>query len=107
METVFQNMEHPHSDVPRERVKEDLRALVRDAEELLKATAGDMSDKAKEARSRIGEALEKARTTCHRLEEKTVETAKATDRVIRDHPYESIGIAFAVGVLIGVLVTRK
>jgi ElaB/YqjD/DUF883 family membrane-anchored ribosome-binding protein len=107
METVFQNMENAQTDVPREKVKEDLRALVRDAEELLKATAGDMSDKAKEARSRLSEAIEKAKVTCHRLEEKAVATAKATDKVIRDHPYESMGVAFGVGLLIGVLVTRK
>ncbi|MBI5384510.1 MAG: DUF883 family protein [Verrucomicrobia bacterium] len=100
-------MENAHNEVSREKVKEDLRTLARDAEELLKATAGDMSDKAKEARSRLSEALEKAKATCHRLEEKTVAAAKATDKVIRQHPYESIGIAFGVGLLIGVLVTRK
>jgi len=33
--------------------------------------------------------------------------AKATDKVIREHPYESIGVAFGVGLLIGVLATRK
>ena len=33
--------------------------------------------------------------------------AKATDKVIREHPYQSIGVAFGIGVLIGVLVTRK
>jgi len=41
------------------------------------------------------------------LEEKTKEAAKATDRTIREHPYESIGIAFGVGLLIGVLVARR
>jgi ElaB/YqjD/DUF883 family membrane-anchored ribosome-binding protein len=107
METVFENMEQARSDVPREKVKEDLRGLVRDAEELLKATAGDMSEKAKAARSRLGEALERAKATCAKLEEKTIATAKATDKVIREHPYESIGVAFGIGLLIGVLVTRK
>ena len=33
--------------------------------------------------------------------------ALGADVVIRDHPYQSIGIAFGVGVLIGVLVARK
>ena len=107
METVFQSLEDSRGDLSREKVKEDLRTLVRDAEELLKATAGDMSDKAKEARSRLSEALDRARTTCHRLEERTVAAAKATDKVIRDHPYESIGVAFGIGLLIGVLVTRR
>jgi ElaB/YqjD/DUF883 family membrane-anchored ribosome-binding protein len=107
METVFQSIENAQGDVPSEKVKEDLRNLVRDAEELLKATAGDMSDKAKEARSRLSEAIEKAKVTCQRLNERAVATAKATDKVIREHPYESMGVAFGVGLLIGVLVARK
>jgi ElaB/YqjD/DUF883 family membrane-anchored ribosome-binding protein len=42
-----------------------------------------------------------------RAEEKAVERAKAADRVIRDHPYPTIGLAFGVGLLIGFLVARK
>ena len=42
-----------------------------------------------------------------KIEEKTTASAKATDRAIREHPYESIGIAFGIGVLIGVLINRK
>jgi ElaB/YqjD/DUF883 family membrane-anchored ribosome-binding protein len=41
------------------------------------------------------------------LEEKAVQGAKETDRIIRDHPYQTMGIAFGVGLLVGVLVTRK
>ena len=41
------------------------------------------------------------------MEEKTIAVAKATDRTIREHPYESIGIAFGLGLLVGVLVARK
>lgn len=107
METVFQNMETSNPGVSRERVKEDLRTLVHDAEELFKATAGDMSERAKEARSRLTAALERAKVTCQDLESKTIAAAKATDKVIREHPYESVGIAFGVGLLIGVLVTRR
>jgi ElaB/YqjD/DUF883 family membrane-anchored ribosome-binding protein len=106
METHFEAMT-PDSQDARERVKEDLHALMRDAEELLKVTAGDMSEKAKLARTRLSEALEKAKGTYRQLEERTVAAARATDKVIRDHPYESIGIAFGVGLLIGVLVSRK
>ena len=80
---------------------------MQDAEELLKATAGQAGEKVSAARSRLTAALESAKDTCHRLEEKTVAAAKATDQTIRDHPYESIGIAFGVGLLVGVLVARK
>lgn len=107
METVFEEMQAAQGDVSREKVKEDLRALVRDAEELLKATTSDVSEKTKEVRSRLRDTLEQAKATCHRLQDKTVAAAKATDKVIREHPYESLGIAFGLGLLIGVLVTRK
>jgi ElaB/YqjD/DUF883 family membrane-anchored ribosome-binding protein len=42
-----------------------------------------------------------------RAEEKAVERAKAADRVIRDHPYQTIGVAFGLGLLIGVLAARR
>ena len=40
------------------------------------------------------------------LEARARNGAKVTDRAIREHPYEAIGIAFGVGMLIGVLVNR-
>ena len=111
METHFENMEHAHSTLARQRVMADLKSLVRDSEDLLKATAGDVSEKAKEVRTRISSALERAKETCEQLQEQTADTARAAakkaDTAIRTHPYESIGVAFGVGLLIGVLVTRK
>jgi ElaB/YqjD/DUF883 family membrane-anchored ribosome-binding protein len=85
----------------------DLKRVVRDSEELLKASAGVVGDKAHEMRERLSAALESAKAACHRLEERAIAGAKATDRVIREHPYQSMGVAFGVGLLIGVLVTRK
>jgi ElaB/YqjD/DUF883 family membrane-anchored ribosome-binding protein len=85
----------------------DLKQVAHDAEALLKATAGETSEKVKEVRSRLTQALESAKETCARIQDKTVQAAKATDHAIREHPYESIGIAFGVGLLIGVLVGRR
>ncbi len=90
-----------------QRLAGDLKLVMRDAEELLKATAGEAGEKVKEVRSRLATALESAKATCERLQDKTVQAAKATDHVIREHPYESIGIAFGVGLLVGVLVGRR
>jgi ElaB/YqjD/DUF883 family membrane-anchored ribosome-binding protein len=90
-----------------QRLVKDLKTVARDAENLLEATVGDVSERAKEARSRLSAALESAKESCGRLQEKALEGAKATDQVIRGHPYESIGIAFGVGLLVGVLATRR
>jgi len=90
-----------------ERLVGDLKNVARDAEDLLKSSAGEVSEKAHEIRERLTAAVERAKDACERLEEKAVAGAKATDKGIRDHPYQSLGIAFGVGLLIGVLVTRK
>jgi ElaB/YqjD/DUF883 family membrane-anchored ribosome-binding protein len=42
-----------------------------------------------------------------RAEEKAIERAKVADKVIRDHPYPTIGVAFVLGLLLGVVVRRK
>lgn len=73
----------------------------------MRATAGQAGEKVSDVRKRLTAALEAAKTTIYRLEEKTVAAAKATDHCIREHPYESIGVAFGLGLLIGVLIRRK
>ena len=90
-----------------ERLVGDLKAVARDTEDLLRASAGEVSEKAREARARLTTTLERAKESCARLEEKAIAGAKAADRVVREHPYESAGIAFGIGLLIGVLVTRR
>jgi ElaB/YqjD/DUF883 family membrane-anchored ribosome-binding protein len=105
METHFATMEQERVD--RAKLAADLKVVMHDLEAMMQATAGDMSEKAKEMRARLNASLASAREACGRLEEKAVAGARAADKVIRDHPYESIGIAFGVGLLIGVLVTRK
>ena len=111
METHLENMGHAHSTLARARVMSDLKSLVRDSEDLLKATAGDVSEKAKETRARVSAALERAKATCEDMREQTAASARAAakkaDTVIRAHPYESLGVAFGVGLLIGVLVMHK
>ena len=59
-----------------------------------------------ELRAKLEAATEKAKEACRRLQEETVAAAKATDKAVREHPYQALGIAFGVGLLIGVLATR-
>lgn len=107
METHFEAMESAKADVSREKLKEDIRGLTEDAEALLKATAGDVSEKVKEARSRLAAAIERVKASTTEMEKKAQEAAKVADKVVREHPYESIGVAFVLGLLIGVLVARR
>jgi len=85
----------------------DVQTLTEDAKALLSATAEVAEDKVVEARKRLAAAIEKCKDTWNQVQERAIESAKATDEVIRDHPYHAIGIAFGVGALIGFLISRR
>src|SRR5258707_6531047 len=80
-----------------EKLLQDLRAVVHDGEELLKAGANELNERGLAARERLAAALEVAKETRRKLEERALAGARATDQLIREHPYESIVIAFGVG----------
>ena len=60
----------------------------------------------RELRAKLEAATEKAKEVCKRLQEQTVAAVKATDKAVREHPYPALGVAFGLGLLIGVLATR-
>jgi len=90
-----------------EKLLQDLQNVVRDGEELLRAGVQDLGDKGAAARERLAAALEVAKETRRRLEERAIAGAKATDKLVREYPYQSLGAAFGIGLLIGVLVNRR
>lgn len=90
-----------------ERLLQDLKAVVQDGEDLLKAGAQHLNERGMAARERLSAGLEAARETQRHLEERARAAAQAADLAIREHPYQSIGVAFGVGLLIGILVNRK
>ena len=95
------------SEINTDRLVSDLKTVTKDAEELLKTVSGEEGNGSHDLRMRLSSAIDSAKETYRRLEEKAVAGAKATDKVIREHPYESLGVAFGLGLLVGVLVTRK
>src|SRR5580765_315165 len=99
------------ADVTVNKLMEDLKAVAGNAEELLTATAGDTSERARDARARAGEALGRARERLGAVEEELRARAKAAaseaDRYVHDNPWPVIVAAAGVGVLIGILLARR
>lgn len=102
METFFKNM--TGEEGTKQRLVKDLITLVHDAEDLVKATGGDLAEKSKEE---IMQALDRVKASCQRLEEQAASSLRAADKYIRQHPYESLGMALGLGLLVGVLANRK
>ena len=99
------------TEVSSEKLATDMRIVIVGAEELLRATAGQMGEKAVVARERIQESLRVAKDKLSRAEEavidKTKAAARATDDYVHDHPWGAVGIAAAVGLVIGMLISRR
>jgi len=66
-----------------------------------------MKSPVNESRTRPTERLvDDFKIIVQRAEQKAAERARAADKVVRDHPYQTIGIALGVGVLLGMLARR-
>src|SRR5260370_6806448 len=77
-----------------EKLLQDLKAVVRDGEELLKAGAKDLGEKGMAARDRLAAALQTARETGRKLEEQTGAGVTAAERAITRDPPEALRITF-------------
>ena len=93
------------------RLAQDFKAVLNDAEELLRHAARDAGEGYNEARVRLEESLKTARAELGTLEKAAVDNAKragrATDTYAHNHPWESIGIGAGVGLLLGMLIARR
>jgi ElaB/YqjD/DUF883 family membrane-anchored ribosome-binding protein len=81
--------------------------LAEDARALMAATVDVAGEKVGEARKRLAAALERGKEIAGDVRDKAVAGAKATDKAVREHPYQAIGIALGVGMLLGYLVARR
>jgi ElaB/YqjD/DUF883 family membrane-anchored ribosome-binding protein len=84
-----------------------LAPSVRKVEEVVHNTAVQVSEKMEQASAKLNSAIEAAKETYSKFQDKTLAAAKATDSTVREYPYTSLGIAFGVGVLIGALINYR
>ena len=95
----------------KDKLMEDLRAVVADAEELLKATASQTGERISAARARAEESLQAAKVRLADARATAVEQArlavKTSDEYVHDNPWQAVGVAAVVGIVIGALITRR
>ena len=98
-------------EVSPEKLVGDIKEVINDADALIGAAAGELSQKGKEARAEMTVQLEGAKARLAQLQatakEKIVAGAKQADQTIRSRPYESMAVAFGIGLLIAVIAARK
>jgi len=97
--------------VNKEKLMEDLRVVISDAEELLRMTADQAGESAANLRNRVQTRMNQARVELLNLQEAAVAKVKAaghaTDEFVHENPWKSIGIAAGAGLLLGLLLGRR
>lgn len=86
---------------------EALENLNDDARVLLAATADVAEEHVIEARERLAAALDEGKAAWTRVQDRVIDGAGVTGRVIRSHPYKAIMIALGVGAVLGLLASRR
>jgi ElaB/YqjD/DUF883 family membrane-anchored ribosome-binding protein len=111
MNTKTMHSKNTNLAVPKEKLMEDLRLVVADAEELLRATANQAGEGAAAARARIQASLHVVKERLSEAEtaviERAQQAAKDTDQYVHDNPWKAIGISACVGAIVGMLIARR
>jgi ElaB/YqjD/DUF883 family membrane-anchored ribosome-binding protein len=97
--------------VTAETIIEDLRAVVRDTEALLRATEGQAGEKIAGIRARVEESLGGAKERLHQagagVESQARSAARSTDTYVRENPWAAVAIAAGIGYLLGSIGRRR
>ena len=97
------------STISTQQLTDDMKAVISDADALLKATAGEAGTKLAVVRDRLQASLSTARERVSGMEEaviaKSKAAAQATDEYVHENPWPVIGSValgfFALGFLLG------
>jgi ElaB/YqjD/DUF883 family membrane-anchored ribosome-binding protein len=99
------------NEVTKDQLIADFNVVVADAEALLKATANQGGEKLAEVRAKAEESLKVAKARLLEAQDalvaKSREAAKATDEYVHENPWNAIGVAAGIGLLIGFLMGRR
>ncbi len=97
--------------IPVDQLIDDLTAVIRDAENLLRATAAQTGDKVEEIRARAEESVRAAKERLAGIEDEALKHARVlageADEYVRGNPWQAVGIAAGIGLVLGVLMTRR
>ena len=102
---------HEEAQINSESLISDFKALMADAEDLIKATASHEDGPLSVIRSKALDTLNNAKESLSSVEgaltEKAKVVAEGADEFVHRNPWEAIGVAAGLGLLIGLFIRRR
>ena len=94
-----------------DKLMQDLRVAVGDAEQLVKTTANETGERVQQLRARTEESLRGARARLERamqdVDRSAREAAQHVNSQVHEYPWTAVGIAAGFGLLVGFLLGRQ
>lgn len=92
-------------------VRNDMRTLIRDAQDLFREATSNSGVKADELRNKglmlLDSAMEKAQEVQAAAVETGKEVAQTTDEFVQQNPWKAVAISTGIGLLFGMLLSRR
>mgnify|MGYP001063223913 CR=1 FL=1 len=92
-------------------VRNDMKTLVKDAQDLFREATAVTGDKADELRVKGLHLLETALSKAQEVQTVAVETSKevaeTADDFVKENPWKAVAISAGVGLLVGMLIGRR
>jgi ElaB/YqjD/DUF883 family membrane-anchored ribosome-binding protein len=108
---MSENSANRANPVNRDKFVQDMRVVISDAEELLRATATQAGEKIGVARERIQDSIHQAKVKLAETEaivrERAQQVARDGEEYVRDNPWRAIGIAAGIGLVLGLILSRR
>lgn len=111
MSTKFGSSVAEFSEESKEQLMDDFKVVMSDAEALIKATANQGGEALATVRARAEQSLAAAKAKMADAQAEVVArtraAAKVTDVYVHENPWQAIGVAAGVGLMIGFLMGRR
>jgi ElaB/YqjD/DUF883 family membrane-anchored ribosome-binding protein len=95
----------------RDRLLDDLKLILRDAEDLLRSTSQQAGDGYQVARAKFESTMGMAKENLSDVEQIVAENTRVamenTDRYVKENPWQAVGVGALAGLVVGLIVGRR
>jgi len=99
------------ADAAKDKLIDNVKSSLSDAEDLLREAASSTGERAAELRDRALASLRRTREALYDAQDMVLargrRAARMTDDYVHDNPWQAVGLAGLVGLLVGLLIARR